>query len=1020
MLPQSASGQRPTAGSNAPLYAASYLSSTPSSSVQAPFQSSSTHGAMPLSAGPAITSTPFAQSPYIPGRIPDPSTQHSYGAASPSFTSSTHPLLRSSMADNSTLSTHSTASASAAASRIEVRNVAELVRQLAESRHTARQLQQRLHQAEASTMVDAAVSTDDGKCSGTAQEQSSTGERTLAASPLPPPASSLPPPPDSPEKQQRPRKRPDGIRRRRGADARETSPSRRRPSLPSTADAEGGDFLLSPSSVSPSSSSSSSLLSTSTFLSTSGLSSIASAGAAVSLPHARRDASTPFSVHSTRQEENTSPGKRKAHQRVHAARDADQDGSRCREPSRSKRDTQSSPKADESRSAGAAPVANSLRERRELSHRSAHRHTSRTASRHRRVKGTARETRKHLSGGVAANPPASRHRHRHPARHDTCARASRSPSAHRQRHRHPQLRSPPGHHATSLSENHQREQEAKELKRARRWQRRYYDLMSQYADETAQREAELADIHDLIEYMSWEQDRSCLRHRLHTSAAAITDEHGKRDAVVTDANKDGEQVHKTPTRRETRGTSPQRAVPSSATGEAVGESGGVRDPKGADNGNGSSTPSRHLSTQAEWRRSPHKAIHAPQHSAADHSHDDESKKSSVAGEEEHSDGSSSSDGAPNGVGEGDIDKGTTTATEYVRSLRNEAEAWRLRCLELLQRQSAPNPDFMKLSSASYHETSHAESVLLEGTSSMVAMPPPLPPRPQQRSSRDSTEGTSHQPADLAVSCDSSVTPRTREAECGKGRASQGGKDKYHDTEAAPPSTVDSPPPRLSRVQYQRVTAGTNTSPPFPSALTSALPVNSSPGNSGLPALLSSSSSAAAAAPQLHRYAPPPELPASAPSQRESARPPTASAAAMHALYLATEQRYVDLSPLSSAGSPQRPPLFVGLPDYRSAEQGWYSPMKWSAATAAAEAEVEPDVSHLFSSPQPAHVHLQPPFSPYGPALFQATPLTSPATTAEMVVAREQLERDIRRHDQLLAAIGKLQKTASEHAARRLV
>lgn len=756
-------------------------------------------------------------------------------------------------------------------------------------------------------------------------------------------------------------------------------------------------------------------------------------------------------------------------------------------------------------------------------HRSPTRHASRTMHdkpEERRSADKARHAKWPMTPSASAHAAAHRHGRKGESAHRSRSKPESRPSERRRGGTQPD--------ASALFERGRLYQEAKELKRAREWQKRYYDLLSKYTHETAQRDAELADIHDLIEYMSWEQDRAGRLHHhhpLHTSVPAIAEmADAKPDAGVRDSRvekkeqkeQQQQQQRSLPVQRETRGTSPAPMEGASAqSAEATGEC----NTKTGDGECSATAPSLWRTVQGEQSPTPHCASSGQDTDHASHSSRGDEGKDSVRGKEDAV-GESAVDAAQSHrlskVTGAAASPHPSAATAYVESLRDEAEAWRLRCLALLQQQQQQPPQQQPSvghhppakqapSSASQRVSSVVHEVLPEETPSFAAVPPPLPPRPPQRATDVCSPQTADYAAGLVTSFTNAAAPQAweseSEAEPLRSNGKTGTTGKSHDREQVyagselPCSSASSSTPTLSSlphrppqhirrsVRYNEDRAGNDT-------------------NSSAPSSARKAGTAASGAPQLqqhtpryahqqHRYAP---SPAALPSEATRRPPPHASAAALHALYLATEQRHVDLSPLSpSSHSPPRLSLFTGVPGYEpaAAARAHVTPPSFFGAPPQQPYNAVPErggASFYDQAPVGGHSHVTPPrrttagggeangvwpppppplqpqqqqfapvlqyppppsltstwagltatatgnpllhssmqrqsasvapsFSPYAPELFQSAPPSSSAAAAERVVAREQLERDIRRHDQLLAAIGKLQKTASEHASR---
>jgi hypothetical protein len=1137
---------------------------------------------------PAPSSDTARVPPYT--RLPGPTRGGHGDLFTPSHLLTPTARAHPSLVEHSVLSTHSAASTGAtAASRIGVRDVAELVWQLAESRYTARQLQQRMHQLETSTAPES-LPEKPTEASTSKHPTAEVGDKVddLKLHRTPPPQSlrdsahsSTPAGVQQPKQPCRePRRHPSSHQPRKPASRKRATAA---PISSSASERGEEDSPFSRSDIS-SCSSSSSLTSTSTFLSTSAPSSTAASSSS--------SLSSSAAAARHRRPGSAKQGGRLCYRRAHSAYNRRDNGKS--QQAKKKTTTTTSSRRNGGRSASAVVTS---------SHRRASRHMEGEGPRHRRHPSaashqheaetidTAKATR---SLGKNAMSTSRTQRHGHTRHHSAKSLFSPPPPQTEAKHQHHHHRHRAVRDATSLSERRKLHQEAKELRRAREWQRRYYDLMSKYTDETAQRAAELADIHDLIEYMSWEQDHA---HRLHTThistataAVAITDADERPDEVTEGCRTAVVVRAKTPTKQETREASPRHLSSTSPPPPPLPstvEAAGTVSISSHGDGRGASSLTRNQTHEAALPRPPQRVVGPPQFGAADnHSRRRTGDASSDKVEEKEK--KEASTDIPHRV-DGDLEvdpanpscgatshaalqeaaagsRSPAVVAAYMQALHSEAEMWRQRCLELLERPSEVPLAALKPTLPASAEVSQMELLMPE-------VPPPLPPRPPQRAPHfnRSDHPTAYQPIDLAASSIGSATPRGWEAEAqskqGKVVQHRVEGHLYANTESAgsetSPSTVDSSiPPMLSGLpssrpplqQHQRQHQSLPPPAPHRAAVHDGICANATDSPSSL---LTSSRAlsrglfiANARPPSMtaqpppphhheHRYAPP------APSARpmvavvpraaeEHRGAPAASAAAMHALYLATEQRHVDMSPLSSTGghSPQRPPLFVGLSGYRPADQGWYTPMRWAGAEAAPPSPTHPQqhrstleartaiasvgasqsYSHPHATPPretlaegyddnadrrsasgaavvgrgvalpaeqyatslstterrdvaqrqrpqqpssqqlappppcpshppamatawagaapssnpplhgsthtPSHAFRMQPFSSYAPECFQTAPPSSSAAAAELVVIREQLERDIRRHDQLLAAIGKLQKTASEHASRR--
>ncbi|CAM37709.1 conserved hypothetical protein [Leishmania braziliensis MHOM/BR/75/M2904] len=533
------------------------------------------------------------------------------------------------------------------------------------------------------------------------------------------------------------------------------------------------------------------------------------------------------------------------------------------------------------------------------------------------------------------------------------------------------------------------------------WQRRYYELLARYTDDTTRRDADLADIHEMIEYISWEQDRSRHCHRQQHHTRTVQDEvEGKGRLPSQD------------------GAAPQGSVQGVVgAGDTARNEPAVATPLAV-------APAHRSGTMATEDDDGNPGGHATPGNAAAPVHD---------------------------------------ALEYIEALRCEADAWRQRCLALLQQQHQPQ---QRLGAEATWVSDASVAPLPPRPSSVAAQPPPL---------ALGTALTSRH-VELLMSTNTSTVA---DEEAG---VMAGGGDSAceravstaaaaHPSENAVPSKASSPPlPSYPSAPAPMVAQATQL--PLPGA-TAAAGVASSSARQlchpyAPPRLVSAShiSSVGAAKFEPRFLTPPPLLQARPPVQLAGGAPsPPASSS----------------SPVASSlhPSPAKQPLFVGVPGYQPLNPHYGSRTAWSSQALSAlppsgkalpyrtnSSHPSPATTSVFIDAPPfdtsaasawadvvgggvqkGHVHKVRSTSPWP---LDATlerqchshlPASSPASVPEAFIphpptsslfhvspplpmapqvspTREQLERDIRRHDQLLAAIGKLQKTAAEHAMRR--
>lgn len=511
------------------------------------------------------------------------------------------------------------------------------------------------------------------------------------------------------------------------------------------------------------------------------------------------------------------------------------------------------------------------------------------------------------------------------------------------------------------------------------WQRRYYKLLTRYTDETARHDADLADIHAMIECITWEQDRARRRQRRQRKAA------------------EGAHAPELP---------PKTRAPHEAALHGAPPA---------------PTPSQHGSTHRDGRPAS-VPVTAKTADIANHVTPSEGAGSAQNTVDCSLDGSARrvADAATAVTPLPPPSAPSATALQEVASLRSEADAWRQRCLALLyhqyQHQSQP-PQLAPAQAASAHSSVCPSSVASVHDASIA----PLPPRP-------------------------SASPQPSHA-------------------VAPLPLPTPPPPASRRVDVMQHVSSTDAS-----ALDAATPVpRTPPAETAWPARSPHPLPSAVdllAAERAHPYALP----------RQSSGAAVASKPAMPD---ATPRFAPPSPPVRRGWTPAQPPaLFVGVPGFDPRRPAWSSPTGSPAKllpTQAAPGDPMFDdprgsaAATAWVSGAPAAANSSRARGPEGstPAwtasveLQQALPsgaltvgasghtaqlsASAPATTnttaaaaasllypvaeslsrvgpasaaaAEAAVAREQLERDIRRHDQLLAAIGKLQRTAAAHSTR---
>ncbi|KAG5482523.1 hypothetical protein CUR178_05663 [Leishmania enriettii] len=978
-----------------------------------------------MSSSSELPNAALTQQPLHPSaRMPLPVVAHWGGAPAastftspPSVSSPAFPLL----ADSTMLSVHS--AASGRTPRIDVRDVAELVRHLAQSRCMTRQLQQRVHQMDSSFTIKAAALGDSAMRDAHAQRSTTaaaqaTDERLAASDDAEVDAAAEKVGPSDYHTQ--------GTapheRRRRTADARgggstltaslTSVKASKRTSAVSAALRQGrsGDSH-SPRTRHRCSSATSSFAATvstngsatsSSLPSTSPPSSIAESPLRRVLPSpSSRCASNELSSTAS-----TRRGRRRASQRQRGPRRTRSAPDRPKQRPRSSSINRRSPTAGVLRKPEKQHRRNSAARRRARAH-SQKRHHRKSYHNDGHATTADRGGGETLFEADAASASLARHRRRSSVtasrRHDrirSCAaEAARGVCI---------PRSPPPPPPAALPALNETRGSSYRKEKALVWQRRYYGLLARYMDETKRRDADLADIHEMIECISWEQDQSrhCHAQCHHTQAAV------EREV-------------------EDRAHLPSR-------------------------GDAASRDCAQGVVSAAGAASDERAVAAPQ--AVGHTANSGNT------------GTKDDDRGPNGhATASEAATPVHDSLEYVEALRCEADAWRQRCLALLRQQQQ-----------------RQQRLGTEATWASDASVAPLPPRPSsvtvRRSPLSAAAGPTSSQTEVLTSMNAStmadedalVVSGVGDGACERDastaaapRIENAGRDK------TPPPTLPSCPsapapvteqaaqrPSRSASQAEAASAATSSSahplyhPYAPPRLASDAHV-SSVGAANFDA----------------RF---PTLPPSA--------SPSGARQLTHLLSVAPSPPVGLLSPAASSPhlSPRRPPLFTGVPGYeslvtRAASQAGWASQFFSAPPPAGKASsfsagtgvtfpasdpalrgapffdvsessswgdvtrggVQQDHGHASSSTSPwlLDVTLQrqrhrdlkasSPVSvpetlthcPHPCPLFHGSPPSS-SMAAEQVIAREQLERDIRRHDQLLAAIGKLQKTAAEHATSR--
>ncbi|CBZ33050.1 hypothetical protein, conserved [Leishmania donovani] len=920
--------------------------------------------------------------------------------------------------DTTVLSVHSAASGNI--SRIGVRDVAELVRHLAESRYMTRQLQQRVHQMESFSSMKTAA-TGDSVVSGVPTQQGTTaasqaaGERLATsgeadaaaaveqATPLHHPNQRM----ATSERRQRTANARGGEWTRTAARASAKAANRTRRVFAAFPRSRSRDSLSprSPHRCPSTTPSAPATASTTASATTSSLPSTSPASSIAELP-ARCASRSPSSRCASNGACSTTPPR---HRRRRASR----------RPYGSRR-THSALERPRQRPHSSAPAncrdtAADLPRKPEMQRRrgSAERRRTQSRSRMRRYH-SARSS--HDITLTAERGDGDACAAAHAASISLACHCPRSSATESRRHRRAKSTATQARHRVSFSSlppppaalpalDQMRGASSKKVK-ALVWQRRYYDLLDRYTDETTRRDADLADIHEMIEYISWEQDRSrhCHRQRHHAQTVEGDAGGGERQLSRVDAT-----------------------------------------PRGSARG----------SADAPHAASDEHAVATPQ--AVAHTTNNGTMRTKA------------DDGGPGGSATvSDAVAPVHDSLECIEALRCEADAWRQRCLALLQQQQKLQQPQQRL-----------EGEVTWARDTSVA---PLPPRPSSvaagRSPLTLGTGSTSRQVELLMSTHTSTT-----ADEGAGVTPGGGHGECegdactaaaHLTEnavhgrASPPALPSYPTTPASMVAQTPQCASPSATP------AAAAGDASSPGLQlyhpyAPPRLATSSHVSSVGAANFDSRFPTPPLPSHARQPVQPAggapSPPTGFSSPM-------------ASPLHTA--PAKPPLFVGVPGYQPLSTRHDSRAAWPsqafpaslpsgkappygtsadytfpaaasafhgapsfdasdasawrgvtrggapqgrgyAASSASPWSIDATLEHQRHSNLPASSPTAVPEAltpyPHASSLLHVPP-PSLSMAAELVCAREQLERDIRRHDQLLAAIGKLQKTAAEHATRR--
>ncbi|KAG5481993.1 hypothetical protein LSCM1_05706 [Leishmania martiniquensis] len=895
--------------------------------------------------------------------------------------------------DSTLLSLHS--AASSIAPRIGVRDVAELVRHLAESRYITRQLQQRVRQMESSFNVNATALGDSTMSDAHAQRSTTAaaqaaGERLATSGEAEADTAAVHvPPPDSRAREATTR----GGRRRCTANERGSAPprpasstcvraSKRTSSVSAATRQSRADNSRSPRSPHRGTSSltssfaataSTNASATSSSLpSTSPSTSIAESpvGCGLPSPSSRRAPNRASSAASSRHGRRIASRRQHGPRRTHSALERPRHRRRSSFVNRHHTITGASHKSEQPRHRSSAAHHRARTRSQKRHHRKAHLTDGYTTpkgregdeARHETHAAPASLVRRYRRSSVTRS---RRHRRirRLAAEAARCVRASRSPPPPAAL---PALKGTRGLSFTPES--------------TRVWQRRFYDLLARCADERKRRDADLADIHEMIECISWEQEQSQHSHR---------------------------QRHHTRTVEcEAEGSTPLPLRHGAASHDCaqgiVGEAGAASDEL---------------------------AVATPQVVAHTADGGNMRIKDDVGGPRGHATA-------------GDAAIPVHDSLEYVEVLRCEADAWRQRCLTLLQQQ--------RLGAEATWASDASVAPLPQRPSSAAAGRPPLLAFAAPTSSE----------AEALMSVNTSTMADVEAVAVHGGADGACERDSFTAAAHLIDCAVHSKPSRLPLPSYASTPVSV------------AARVAQRPSPSASPAEAAVGAAPSSAHQVYHPYAPPrPHAGSHVPSAVE-----TTFDASFPTPPLVTPSR---LAASSSNPSPARPPLFVGVPGYASLITHTASHAAWprqllSAPPPSGNAPRHsnspgvafPAITSVFpgapsfdagasatwgdvgrSGASQDHEHASsitshwlldatrshqrqmdlsasPPVStpetllpcPHSFLSHKSPPSSSKA--AELVVAREQLERDIRRHDQLLKAIGKLQKTAAEHATRR--
>ncbi|CAG9572106.1 hypothetical_protein_-_conserved [Leishmania major strain Friedlin] len=906
--------------------------------------------------------------------------------------------------DTTVLSVHSAASGNI--SHIGVRDVAELVRHLAESRYMTRQLQQRVHQMESFSSMQTAATGDSAMSGvpaqqGTADAVQATGERLAASGEADAAAAAGPATPlyypnqrmaTSERRQRAPNARGGGWTRTaaRGS-AKAAEKTRRvfaafpRPRSRNPLSPRSPHRCSSTTSSAPATASTTASATTSSLPSTSPASSIAELPARCVSPSpssrcASNGACSPTPRRHRRRRASLRPyGSRRTHSALERPRQRPHSSAPviCRDTA-----TVVSRKPEMQRRRGSAERRRTQSRSRMRRHHSAHGSHDSTLSAE-RGGGDA------CAAAHAASVSLARHCRRSSATESRRHRRVKSTAA-RSRHRVSFSSLPPP--PAALPAPAQMRRASSKKVQALVWQSRYYDLLARYTDETTRRDADLADIYEMIEHISWEQDRSRYSHRQRHHAQTVEGETdgGERQLSRVDATPRG-----------------------SARGIADA-------PHAAIDGHAVATP------QA--------VAHTPNNGTMRTKADDGGRGGNAT--------------------VSDAVTPVHDSLERIEALRREADVWRQGCLALLQQQQTLQQPQQQLG---------GELTWVSGTS--VA---PLPPRPSSvaagRSPLTLGTGPTSRQVELLMSTHAptmadegaGVTPGSGDGGCEGDVCTAAvhlAENAVHSK--ASPSALPSHPTAAAPMAAQTPQCTSPSATPAAAAGDASSPGLQLYHPYAPPRLAISSHVSSVGAANFDSRFPTPPLPS----------PPTGFPSPM-------------ASPLHTA--PAKPPLFVGVPGYQPLRTRHESRAAWPsqafpaslpagkappygtsagytfpaatsalhgapsfdaieacawggvtrggapqgrgyAASSTSPWSIDATLEHQCHSNVPASSPTAVPEAltpyPHASSLLHVPP-PSLSMTADLVCAREQLERDIRRHDQLLAAIGKLQKTAAEHATRR--